>query len=230
MVCPLYLALTAAEFQHMPQLPPNAAWMACHFSPYGDGLSNIPNDLPEGSMLMVNDWLPVQGHSPERIAQQLKDTVERLAVSRVLLDLQRAGNKETVAIVERVLETLPCPVSVALPYAQKGFPVLLPPVPTQTALEDHLKPYSGYEIWLEMAPLVTCATVTESGTTFREIEEDWDSPVFFDETLKCHYQTKVEKDSIRFLLRRTKEDVLLLREEAQTLNVSCCVGLYREIK
>ena len=133
MVCPLYLALTAAEFQHMPQFPPNTAWMACHFSPYGDGLSNIPDALPAGCMLMVNDWLPVRKHSPERVAQQLKDTVEHLAISRVLLDFQRPGNKETVAIVKRVLETLPCPVGMALPYARKGFPVLLPPVPPQTS-------------------------------------------------------------------------------------------------
>ena len=226
MVCPLYLALTAAEFQNIAKLPDHAAWMACHFSPYGDGLSNVPKHLPEGSMLMVNDWLPVQGHDPGRIAEQIKE----FSPSRILLDFQRAGNTQTGRIVDKLLSTLSCSVGVALPYARKGIPVLLPPVPPHTRLEDHLKAYSGYEIWLEMAPMTSYAEVTEEGTVFRETDDIWDSTSFFDNTLKSHYQTSVETDCVRFLLWRTKEDVLKLLKDARAFGVSCCVGLYRELK
>ena len=225
MVCPLYLAMSAGEFQHISTFPPHAAWMACHFSPYGDGLSNVPKALPEGSMLMVNDYLPVQGHDPKKIAAQLR----AFSPSRVLLDFQRAGCAQTEVIVKEILEALPCPVGVALPYAREGFPVLLPPVPPQTPLREHLQPYKNWEIWLEMAPLISCAEVTEKGTQFIDTDDVWENPTFFDDTLKCHYQMQVNKDSVRFLLRRTKEDVLLLREEGEMLGVSCCVGLYREL-
>ena len=53
-----FLAMTAAEMQNSSQLPPKIAWMACHFSPYGLGLSNLPKELPSDSLLMVDDITP----------------------------------------------------------------------------------------------------------------------------------------------------------------------------
>ena len=41
-----FLAMTAAEFRKKEDLPDKIAWMACHFSPYGLGLSNLPQRLP----------------------------------------------------------------------------------------------------------------------------------------------------------------------------------------
>ena len=41
-----FLAMTAAEIRGTETLPPKTAWMACHFSPYSTGLSNLPKDLP----------------------------------------------------------------------------------------------------------------------------------------------------------------------------------------
>ena len=43
-----YFAMTAAEIRGCSALPAGIAWMACHFSPYGTGLSNLPPELPEG--------------------------------------------------------------------------------------------------------------------------------------------------------------------------------------
>ena len=37
-----YLAMTAAEMTQAGSLPRHAAWMACHFSPYSTGLTNLP--------------------------------------------------------------------------------------------------------------------------------------------------------------------------------------------
>ena len=42
---PLYLAMTAAELSAAEALPRKMAYMACHFSLYGTGLSNIPEQL-----------------------------------------------------------------------------------------------------------------------------------------------------------------------------------------
>ena len=88
MALPLYLALTAAEFQNCSSLPEHAAWMACHYSPYGLGLSNIPKDLPQGSMLILNDRTPPCRHDPELIARQLGEIAERFQCGGVLLDFQ----------------------------------------------------------------------------------------------------------------------------------------------
>ena len=81
MVLPLYLAMTAAEMYAVSSLPEKVAWMACHFSCYGTQLSNCPDSLPEGSMLIVNDRTPPAKHDPQRIIQQLTQLIEELKIS-----------------------------------------------------------------------------------------------------------------------------------------------------
>ena len=72
MALTLYLAMTAAELQNCRQIPEHIAWMACHFSPYSSGISNVPVQLPAGSVLILNDRIPPQGHDPELVARQLQ--------------------------------------------------------------------------------------------------------------------------------------------------------------
>ena len=64
MVLPMNLAMTAAEMSSAAPLPEKIAWMACHFSAYSLGITNIPASLPKGAMLILNDRFPCQGHSP----------------------------------------------------------------------------------------------------------------------------------------------------------------------
>ena len=89
-----FLAMTAAEICACPVLPPKIAWMACHFSPYGLGLSNLPKTLPPGSLLMVDDITPPHKHDPALIGKQLHSCVEALQCSAVLLDFQRIGSSQ----------------------------------------------------------------------------------------------------------------------------------------
>ena len=53
-----FLAMTAAETRNHSVLPPKIAWMACHFSPYGLGLSNLPQRLPPHALLLLDDITP----------------------------------------------------------------------------------------------------------------------------------------------------------------------------
>ena len=53
-----FLAMTAAEIRGTETLPPKTAWMACHFSPYSTGLSNLPKALPPGSMICYDREFP----------------------------------------------------------------------------------------------------------------------------------------------------------------------------
>ena len=72
-----YLALTAGELYGHPKMEEKIAYMACHFSPYGTGLSNLPKWLPENCMLTLNDRTPICGHDPALIAEELTKVIER---------------------------------------------------------------------------------------------------------------------------------------------------------
>ena len=146
-----FLAMTAAEIRNISVLPGKIAWMACHFSPYGPGLSNLPKMLPDGSVLMVDDVTPPHRHDPVYVAEQLIGCVEKWKCSSVLLDFQRAGCKETMAIAESLVKALPCPTVVSEIYARDlDCPVFLPPVPPSVPIEEHLVPWKDREIWLEL--------------------------------------------------------------------------------
>ena len=86
MALPIYLAMTASEYARCPSLPENPGWMACHFSSYGTGLSNIPDQFPAGGILMVNDRIPPACHSSQLIVQQLLQAVEKLSPRAIVLD------------------------------------------------------------------------------------------------------------------------------------------------
>lgn len=78
MALPIYLAMTPWEMEHR-ELPPRCGWMACHFSPYGQGLSNLPRVLPADSLVIVNDRIPPWGHDPKLMAQQLQEVIDTLS-------------------------------------------------------------------------------------------------------------------------------------------------------
>lgn len=226
-----FLAMTAAEIFQNPSLPDRTAWMACHFSPYGLGLSNLPRTLPPGSILMVDDITPIHGHDPQLIQNQLGSCVERLSCSGILLDFQRPGVEETAALVEVLTQALPCPVGVSHLYGETGsFPVVLPPVPPSEPLESYFAPWQGREIWLELALDAVEVTVTEEGTVFHPLPSaPAEAPEFFEETLLCRYHCDVRSDTVRFTLRRAPEDLEQLLAEAENFGVTQAMGLYQEL-
>ena len=225
------LAMTAAEIRNISAFPEKIAWMACHFSPYGLGLSNLPKSLPAGSLLMVDDVTPPHVHDPEYIATQLERCVETWNLRGVLLDFQRDGCKETRVIAEYLVQALPCPTVVSEAYARDlDCPVFLPPVPPSVSLEAYLKPWQSREIWLELGLDGEILTLTEAGCTVTPLRyPDLDAQGFVDQKLHCHYQIDVNEKSARFTLWRTKEDLDHLLEVAESLGIVYCIGLYQEI-
>ena len=220
-----FLGQTAAEWTH--PLPPGAkkAWMACHFSPYGTGLSNLPRQLPPGSMVILNDRMPVAGHDPALIARQLAELARGCGCSRILLDLQRPGEDRTAAVAKAVVEAAACPVGVSHWYARGlDCPVFLPPLPLLTPLKDHIGPWAGRQIWLELAPDQARCTVTKEGCRIESCGSVGAFP-HFDPLLSCHYRIEVSPEQITFTLRRTRADALALLEEA---GIACFAGLYQD--
>lgn len=229
MAIPLFLAMTAAEFTNAPKKPSHIAWMACHFSPYGTGLTNLPKALPEGALLILNDRTPVCGHDPELVCQTLFDTVQRNRCSGILLDLQRPGCGQTERIIEKVL-TLPCSVAVSDLYAGSyNCPVFLSAPPVHKLLSVHLDPWKDREIWLETAHCGCAVSVTKKGSTFAPHSAEKADYPFRDENLHCHYRIDTAPEHIRFTLQRTKTDMEALLGEAESLGITRAVGLYQEL-
>lgn len=231
MVLPLYLAMTASEMGGTDVLPQRCAWMACQFSPYSQGLTNIPDQLPKDSILILNDRMPCQGHSPDLVAQQLCDAVTRFGCQKVLLDFQQPPNSENTAIASHLIDALPCPVGISEAYAADlSCPVFLSPAPLHTPLSQHLMPWKHREIWLEAALCQETVSVTSSGSVFTaQFPPDGLDDGFWDEPLCCRYRTQILEDEVRFTLYDTPESLKKKLELAKALGVSMAVGLYQEL-
>ena len=226
-----FLAMTAAEMRSCSVFPENIAWMACHFSPYGTGLSNLPKNLPSGSVLIVDDITPPHRHDPKLIAQQLSQYVEKFQCSWVLLDFQRSGCLETETIARHLTEALPCPAALSACFAKDlDYPVFLPPLPPSVPLEEYLLPWKGRDIWLELGLDGEILTLTETGCeTVSLLYPERKAEGFCEERLHCHYSMETNEKSARFTLWRTKEDLEELLREAEHLGVNGFVGLYQEM-
>lgn len=230
MVLPLFLAMNASELTVSP-IPEHCAWMACHFSSCGEGISNIPHSLPPASMLILNDRIPCQGHSSDLVAAQVKEAALQLGCESILLDFQRPDNPETEAVVRAILDTTPCPVCISESYGRDfPCPVLLGPAPLHQPLDEYLAPWKGREIWLEAALCQEHITVTEKGAAFSCCFPGDDlEGGFFDEGLCCHYHARIEEKQVTFTLFDTRDSLRKKLELAHSLGVSRAVGLYQEL-
>ncbi len=226
-----FLAMTGAEILGIDSFPANFGWMACHFSPYGVHASNLPGDLPPGALLILDDLTPICGHDPRVIAGQLRDCVEALECSAVLLDFQRTEYPETGEMARYLWESLPCPVGVSAAFgaATEG-PVVLPPVAPDVPLRDALRGWEGREVWMELGMTGCTISVTKTGAVSAPLLH-WEAnePCFSDDHLHCHYRMELKEEEAAFTLWRTGEDLLGLLQEAEGLGVTRAVGLYQEL-
>lgn len=226
-----YLAMTAAEIANNPDLPPNIGWMACHFSPYGTGLSNMPPELPEESLLILNDRTPIHGHDPEQIAAQLCACMEELHCAALLLDFQRPDCEETKALIKFLLQAIKRPVVVSDVYAEEqDCPVFLPPVPPSVGLETYFSPWKSRDIWLEIGLDGEQITLTEQGSISIPLPHlTAHETGFSDSKLHCHYKIDVTDTQAQFTLWRSKEDLEDLLSEAEAFGIAATVGLFQEL-
>lgn len=228
MVLPRYLAQTAAEMTGNP-ITDKCAFLACHFSPGGKGLSNLPECLPPGAMLILDDSMPLDGHNPDLILTQLSAEILRHSCEVLLLDFQRPDQPKQQELAELLYSSLPCPVGVSEPYAHSlSCPIFLPPVPPDKPLSSYLAPWKNREVWLEIALDGITLTLTEAGCTaepLRAFPEDG----LTDKKLHCHYTIETTANSAFFCLWRTKTDLDKLLEEAKSLGITKAIGLWQEL-
>lgn len=226
MALPRYLAQTSEEFHGCASLPRHLAWMACHFSPYGRGLVNLPPALPRDAMVILNDRIPMTHHDPELILQQLR----QLAPAYLLLDFQQQATTRPMELTRLLVTALPCPVGVPAAYGKElDCPLFLPLPPPDAPLDVHLRSWQGREIWLELALNAMTYTVTEQGAapgdlTLIPSEGQTDSD------LCCHYQLSLTDEKAEFALWRTREDLDSLLDQAGAFGVTKAVGLWQELR
>jgi len=228
MALPLYLAQSPSETAGNP-LPDNLAYLACHFSPGGTGLCSLPESLPAGAVVILDDSTPMNGHDPVRILDQFSDLLVRYSCESFLLDFQRPDVPGQQDLAGLLCTSLPCPVAVSEGYARAlSCPVFLSPLPPDRPLRTHLAPWQGREIWLDAALEGIQLTLTEEGCTAEPL---WDFPEdgFMNEELHCHYLSQTHADAAIFHLWRTRQDLDALLTEAEILGVSRAVGLWQEL-
>lgn len=223
----VFLGVTGREMERFH--PKKVAYMACHFSSGGTGLSNLPQQLPEGSVLLVDDSMPVQGHDPETVAGQLTELVNRFSPRAVLLDFQRPQSKETDGMFAAISEALPCPVAATPVYAiGRDCPVFLPPVAVNKPLEPYLRPWLKRGVFLEIAPETARFTVTKEGCI--SCPAPWENSLPAEvKRLHCHYREEAFPGKVVFTVTRTREDLGNLCREGYDLGIWGAVGLYREL-
>ena len=229
MALPLYLARTKAEMEGNCPLSARPAYMACHFSSAGPGLSNFPDPLPPGTMLILDDSTPFGGHDPKQILREIQTVLEQHRCECLLLDFQRREISEQGALAKLFCEALPCPVGVSELYAEGlSSPVFCSPLPPDRPLDTHLAPWKGREIWLEAALEGMELTLTEGGCNYVPL---WDFPEdgLTDNRLYCHYTIETPCDCAIFRLWRTREDLNKLLKAAESQGVTKAIGLWQEL-
>lgn len=228
---PLYLAITAPELSTAEVLPKHLAYMACVLSPYSTGLSNYPQSLPEGAVLILNDSTPAGGHDPKLIGGQTAEISRQFGCSGILLDFQRPDNALTFQIAEEILSSVSYPVAVSEDYARElDCPVFLSAPPADCRLDRWLSPWKDREIWLEAALDARTVTLDKTGSWVHPANPcDPDLLPHRSQQLHCHYKTEVASVQVHFTLQRTKEDLKAQLQEAESLGVTMAVGLYQEL-
>ena len=226
----LKLAMTGAEMAGNSVFPDHAAWMACHFSSSGSGLSNLPRWLPPDSLLILDDSTPIQEHDPERIAGELGECMGRLQCVGLLLDFQRPGEEPLRELTEYLCRVLPFPVVASDSYADGlDCGVFVSPVPPDTSMDTWLSRWNGREIWLDTTMEGLEIILTEDGAKSTPLPS-WEQREggLEDKRLHCHYHISLDENSAVFTLWRTAEDVAAQLAEAEALGVTAAVGLYQE--
>ena len=221
----VFLAVTAKELESV--RPKQTAYMACHFSAGGPGLSNLPYFLPKNSILLLDDSMPVQDHDPKTVLAQLTELIGKFSVRAVLLDFQRPPTEESRRMAAAILQNCSCTAAATPAYVKEGFPVFLPPPPVNKPLTEYLKPWK--KVFLELASEALEITVTKNGSRFSAVYPTSPLPLE-DKRLHCHYSVKVFPGKAVFTLSRSREDLAALAREAEKLGVLGVVGLYQDLQ
>ena len=226
MVIAHYLAVTQAEIA-LGALPECLGYLGCHFGEYG--LRGLPDTLPQKSILIVDDRVPMAGQSPQRILSQLRECFDSLHFVGLLLDFQQPGNEAQRALTLLLSQKLPVPVAVSPAYACPECRVFLPPVPPNQTLSQALAPWAGRKIWLDTSVSALQLTLTTAGCRETALPRPTAPGKFTDPELCCRYSILETPEGVQFTLFRDIGCIQAMLEKAEPLGVELAMGLWQEL-
>lgn len=227
MVIPHYLAVTRAEIAGG-ALPAHLGYLGCHFS--DAGLSGLPEALPSGSLLILDDRIPMTNQDPALILSQLQKALDALDCIGLLLDFQQPENGPQKNLTRLLSKTLPIPVAAPPFYASPESRLFLPPVPPDRSVEEALSPWSGRKIWLDTAPGAITLTLTGAGCAAAPPPHSPAPGRFTDPQLCCRYSIEESPEGFRFTLFRDEACLRDLLAQAAERGVELAVGLWQEFR
>ena len=224
---PQYLAMTDGEIAACARLPPRLARMGCHFS--DDGLVELPQTLPSGALLVVDDRVPMAAQNPEHILDQLAEALEKLSCTGLLLDFQQKENAPQRELVRLLARELTVPLAAPPAYAAEGCRLFLPPVAADQTVEEALSPWAGKKIWLDTAPAAVRLELTKQGCTRTPLPRMAASGIFKDPGLCCRYSIEPTLNGgFQFTLYRDRCCIEAILEQAAAYGAELAVGLSQE--
>ena len=223
---PQYLAMTEGEIAASTHLPPQLARMGCHFSE--DGIAELPEALPEGALLVLDDRVPMGAQDPGRILAQLGEALEKFSCVGLLLDFQQEDNAPQKALVRLLARELPLPLAAPPAYAAEGCRIFLPPAAADQTVEEALAPWVGEKIWLDTAPAAIRLTLTEQGCLRTPLPGMPGPGKFEDTALCCRYSIEAMPKGFQFTLYRDRGCMEAMLERAAALGAELAVGLRQE--
>ena len=200
--------------------------MGCHFS--DDGLVGLPQVLPDGALLVVDDSVPMTAQDPEHILAQLTEALEKLSCTGLLLDFQQAENAPQRELVRLLARELTLPLAAPPAYAAEGCRLFLPPVAADQTIEEALSPWAGKKIWLDTAPAAVRLELTQQGCARTPLPRMAASGKFEDSKLCCRYSIEAVPDGFQFTLYRDQSCIRALLEQAAALGTELAIGLWQE--
>lgn len=219
MAIKFYLAMMAEEISDFPDLPENSAFIY-HIYP------DIFQEIPMSGIAVLTDFFPVQ---PD-LAQSVAQWIRQWSCEAVVLDFQNPKYEEAEGFVRLLQTYVSCPVVVSEIYAaQMDCPVFLPPLPHHKSLKDHLTPWQGREIWMDLSPLPEQLLLTQQGcSSHYDFSLPPCCPVHENAHLHCHYSITLEEGCAAFTFWRTDDDLTALLQELEEAGVHHAIGLHQE--
>ncbi len=210
----IYVVMTGKEIRDCGKLPEKIAYLGCHFG--GNGLVGLPDGLPEGSMLLIDDRVVPQESDIESALAQLKPLLPKF--SGIYLDFQREETPKEAANL--LVEKLPFPVGVPKRFGI-GIPVL-PPRQLNLLPGDYYHP----GCWTEAAMTAWELTVTKDGCSKKEVPRKKDFSGHYSEILYCSYSVEMDEEKAVFVMQNNRE--LLHREILEDNAPEKWLVLYRD--
>ncbi len=225
-----YLAMTAAEYISATDIPDNLAWMACHFSLYGTGITNKPLSLPRGSMLILNDRIPPHRHNRKSIAEQMNQVIEENQCAFVLLDFQQKFNSETQEIAAYLTSNLSVPTGVSETYAADlDCAVFLNALPLRTPISKAVSMWKGRKLWLEIATDSEDVYISQDKSIIKHCDKVITDEHYKSTELHCKYTIEAEADTANITIQRDFNNLSELMLDASQSGVELFIGLYQQL-